>query len=210
MVNERKIWEVAEEQVEHKENPEPQTVVDMAVQHVRKLIEAFQREVDPANPYAGKLVDNVPGAESAEVPLLEARLYVVDDEILNQTAVRRILSRKKFSRIQTFANGREVLEAMYKDGELAEVPHLIFSDTNMPGMGGTELAEKIQQIDPAVRPRFIAMTGNVHAENIKKYVELGIPVLEKPFNFTDVLALVVQELRNHQGFKAESSTVEKE
>lgn len=183
------------------ENVPQNSAIWKAVCHVRRLLEDFQLEVNASDFFAGKILDTDERGGVIERPLLDALVYVVDDEPATRIAVERILKRKGFSRVKGFPDAQDAYQNIYKDGKLSENPHLIISDTNMPRMQGTQLALAIEEIDPSVRPRFLALTGNFFDGNIGIYVALGRPVLAKPMEPGNVLALAIQELRQHPSFR---------
>lgn len=158
------------------------------------------KEVNPDDPVTGTILDEVTSGKPVEKPLSEAKIYIVDDEPLVANSMKRPF-RGNYQNISMFGDGEEALEAMYKDGNLVEVPHLVISDTNMKRIHGPELARRLQDLDASIRPRFMAMTGRFQAENIREYVEMGLSVLGKPFYPGVLLALSTQELRQHAGFR---------
>jgi len=92
--------------------------------------------------------------ESAPLPTnSKARLLVVDDEPALLDVLQRVLRRM----------GHEV--AIAQDGEAAlamaerEPFDAIVSDLMMPNMSGAALAERLARTNPALRGRFIVMTG---------------------------------------------------
>lgn len=181
----------------------PDSVLGKALQCTRDRLVAFLSEIDKSNPYAGKITKNVLDNEAGEVPMTQALVYLVDDEPANSRALKRTLG-ERFSNVKTFNDGEYALDAISQEGKLVEVPHLVISDTNMPRMSGTELAKALQDIDPGIRPRFIGLSGIFTEDNLRTYSELGHPVFEKPYNRSNVLAVALQELRRHPGFRPES------
>jgi CheY-like chemotaxis protein len=175
-------------------------IVERAINHTRSMLLDFMQEVDPDNPVSGKILDELAGGKPVEKPLSEAKIYVVDDDPLVANSMKRPF-RGNYQNISVFGDGEEALDAMYKDGKLVEVPHLVISDTNMKRIHGPELARKLQDLDAAIRPRFVAMTGKFQSANIREYVEMGLSVLGKPFYPGVLLALSTQELRQHPGFR---------
>ncbi len=192
-------YEVSLPEVE--KNVSLDSAVGKAISQVRNQLGTFLSTIDADNPFAGKIVRGE-GNEMVEKPLLDSHIYLVDDDPTVSRAFKRILGGKKFSNIQTFNDGQEAFEHMHKDGQWVEIPDLIISDTNMPHMDGPKLAMALQNIEASKRPRFLALTGQFNDENIKTYVELGYPVMCKPVNNGNFLAMTVHELRQDPGFKA--------
>lgn len=117
--------------------------------------------------------------------LSKATILVVDDEVsLRQVLVRQLRS-----------DGYKVLEAGYGMEALEvarsspEPIHLVLSDIRMPGMLGTELAQRLVAEYPAVR--VVLMSAHPLEELTSVSDRRGtIRVLSKPFSGQKMLAVV--------------------
>ena len=117
--------------------------------------------------------------------LSKATILVVDDEI----SLRELLVR------QLRSQGYNVLEAAFGMEALAvartspEPIHLVLSDIRMPGMLGTELAQRLVSEHPNVR--VVLMSAHPMDELTSVSDRRGIvQVLPKPFDGQKMLALV--------------------
>lgn len=82
-------------------------------------------------------------------------IYAVDDEALMLETLRRTIAEVvPEAEIRCFTRAREVLQTL---AEAAPQPDVIFSDIEMPGVSGLELAMKLKQIAP--RSRIVFVTG---------------------------------------------------
>jgi two-component system cell cycle sensor histidine kinase/response regulator CckA len=117
--------------------------------------------------------------------LSKATILVVDDEV----SLRRLLVR------QLRSEGYSVLEATYgmealEVARASEEPiHLVLSDIRMPGMLGTELAQRLVAEHPSVR----VVLMSAHALDDLTTVSDGrgvVQVLTKPFDGQTMLAVV--------------------
>ena len=117
--------------------------------------------------------------------LSKATILVVDDEVsLRQVLVRQLRS-----------EGYKVLEAGFGMEALAvartspEPIHLVLSDIRMPGMLGTELAQRLVAEHPGVR--VVLMSAHALDDLTTVSDRRGIvQVLLKPFDGQQMLALV--------------------
>jgi len=117
--------------------------------------------------------------------LSKATILVVDDEV----SLRHLLVR------QLQSDGYKVLEAGYGMEALdvartsPEPIHLVLSDIRMPGMLGTELAQRLVAEHPEVR--VVLMSAHPVDELTSVSDRRGvITVLAKPFDGQTMLALV--------------------
>jgi EAL domain-containing protein (putative c-di-GMP-specific phosphodiesterase class I) len=102
---------------------------------------------------------------TGELTSLPIRVLVVDDEPLILRAVSRKLA-KAGMEVSTAGNAEEALDHM-AEGEF----DVVFSDINMPGMGGVALLEGVRRLDPDVP--IVLVTGNPTLETAVKAVEFG-------------------------------------
>ena len=117
--------------------------------------------------------------------LSKATILVVDDEVsLRQLLVRQLRN-----------EGYTVLEAGYGMQALAvarasdEQIHLVLSDIRMPGMLGTELAQRLVAEHPSVR--VVLMSAHVLDDLTTISDSRGvIQVLAKPFDGQTMLAVI--------------------
>ncbi|HVS08310.1 MAG TPA: MASE1 domain-containing protein [Planctomycetota bacterium] len=127
----------------------------------------------------------------------ETVLLVEDDALVREVAVLALRSRGYT--VLEAANGLEALERSREHaGEIA----LLVSDMLMPGMGGRELAERLERERPEVRVLFV--TGFTEDESL---LEGGggeeRTVLQKPFTASSLARKVRQVLGAAQGASTE-------
>ena len=79
------------------------------------------------------------------------RLLVVDDEPSIRTLLAQALTRSGY-RVQSCAGGLSALSTIRQ-----EIPDILLSDLNMPGMSGFELLAVVRQRFPGIKT--IAMSG---------------------------------------------------
>lgn len=103
------------------------------------------------------------------------RILVVDDEADLALLLQDMLTRMGY-RVSMFTTPQSVLSVIENDLESVD---LIITDLAMPGMSGTELAEKILQINPKLP--IILYSGFSDSINKKKAEGLGIrEYIQKP------------------------------
>ncbi|MCU0914553.1 MAG: response regulator [Planctomycetes bacterium] len=121
------------------------------------------------------------------------KILVVDDE---PDLVSTVEYRLKFANcnVVTAANGQEGLERA-----AAEKPDLILLDTNMPGMSGHEMLERLRA-DPALKHiPVIMLTARCEPQDIAAASARGISdYLTKPFDFAQLLERIHTILQNHR------------
>ena len=123
-----------------------------------------------------------------------ATILVVDDEV----ALRQLLAR------QLRAEGYNVVEAGYGGEALAvadsseEPIDLVLSDIIMPGMVGTELAQRLLSEHPGIR--VVLMSAHpLHRVTTSGSGATEVPVLPKPFDGRKMLAFVELVLNTSTG-----------
>jgi signal transduction histidine kinase/CheY-like chemotaxis protein len=113
------------------------------------------------------------------------RILVVDDEPEIAEFLRDLLEAAGHG-VALAGNGREALR--WLDQQEFD---LLLSDLKMPGLDGAGLLKEVAQRDPGLATRFIAMTGDALGGSAHAFVQdSGLPVLHKPFEPGEVLALV--------------------
>jgi CheY-like chemotaxis protein len=85
------------------------------------------------------------------MPTLNRKLLIVDDEVLLRTSLSQIFTTFGYS-TRTAEDGFAALAAIGN-----EVPDILLSDLNMPGMSGFELLSVVRRRFPAIQ--VIAMSG---------------------------------------------------
>ncbi len=130
-------------------------------------------------------------AEGGGAPAAVARrlkLLVVDDEI----AIGRTLAialADEFE-VTTATSGRAALAALA--AATGEPPvDVVLCDLMMPDVSGMDVHERIARERPALAQRFVFVTGGAFTERARKFVdEVGLPVIEKPFDLAKLPALL--------------------
>jgi PAS domain S-box-containing protein len=140
----------------------------------------------------------LPSATSAEqaaapealagLPSPDARrleLLVVDDEI----AIGRTLAialADEFE-VATVTSGRAALAILAGEPRF----DVILCDLMMPDVSGMDVHERLARERPELAQRFVFVTGGAFTERARRFVdEVGLPVIEKPFDLTKLPALL--------------------
>jgi CheY-like chemotaxis protein len=109
-------------------------------------------------------------------------LVVDDDEALRATIVEYV--RGVGSEVWEAANG---LEALWVTKH--QHPALVLVDLRMPRLDGFETIRHIRKFDPSIR--IVVITGDVSDATRQRVEGLGIHLLLKPFELTDLDTLLV-------------------
>jgi DNA-binding NtrC family response regulator len=92
------------------------------------------------------------------MPHSPVTLLIVDDEPMIRTSISQVLTEVGYS-VRSAENGITALREIQ-----TEVPELLLSDLNMPGMSGFELLSFVRHHFPAVRT--IAMSGAFSGDEV--------------------------------------------
>ncbi len=105
-------------------------------------------------------------------------------------ALRRFLSRDGWQ-VEEAADGRVGFERLTAPAEVKPPIDLIICDLRMPGLGGVELYDRLQSTRPDLLRRLIMATGDAVSREAADFVQrTSCPVLQKPFELTELRALV--------------------
>jgi two-component system chemotaxis response regulator CheY len=117
-----------------------------------------------------------------------AKVLIVDDSAMSRRILRRILQ----------GAGHDVIEA--EDGLVAiekyflEKPDLVLLDLIMKGMFGSEVLEKIRQMDETAR--VVVATADIQSSTRTLTEKAGaMALLTKPFNEAQVISAVESALK---------------
>jgi CheY-like chemotaxis protein len=125
---------------------------------------------------------------SAPAPHGTETVLVVEDDTPVRDFVTRVLSAKGY-RVLSACEG---VEALRLCGDCADPVDLLVTDVVMPGMGGRELASRVEAAKPGVRVLFVSgYTENAISHH--GILEAGLEFLQKPFT-TDALLRKVREV----------------
>ena len=136
-------------------------------------------------PNYGALKVSEPERTVAPVNGSGATILLVEDEPPVRSTVRRLLERHGYKVLEA-ANGQDALTLV--SSRQAEI-HLVLSDMVMPGMGGTELADRLRLLSPMLP--VLLMTGYTE-EAITRAGERprDEQIIEKPFTLNAMLEKV--------------------
>lgn len=118
-------------------------------------------------------------------------VIVIDDEASIRTAVEQWLSLSGFS-VQLFARAEDCLAQLPR-----HFPGVVISDVRMPGMGGMQLLERLQEQDPDLP--VILLTGHGDVPMAVDAMRIGAyDFLEKPFTPQHLLGSLRRALEKRQ------------
>lgn len=118
-----------------------------------------------------------------------ARILVVEDEEAVRAVVEQILRGAGFT-TDAVASPAEALALLEQRAGAGEGPDLVVTDLVMPGISGSELAERVRAQHPGMP--FVVMSG--YAESRGTRDSMPGPLLRKPFHANELLRLVRREL----------------
>jgi two-component system NtrC family sensor kinase len=119
------------------------------------------------------------------------RILVVDDEVTLSEMLCEALAAEGHE-VDYAADGLSAREKL-KGGRY----DLIISDLKMPNMGGRELYAEVRSSDPDLARRIIFSTGDsVSVETQDFFRKTGNPHLSKPFNLSELFAVISSTLRS--------------
>ncbi len=117
------------------------------------------------------------------------RILLIDDERRFVEALRAGLAPHHQVILET--SGAAGFERL-----LAESFDLVVCDLMMPGMNGMTILHELERSRPDLIRRFVLMTGGAYGDEPRALFErLGVRVLEKPFDFSAVEALMADTQR---------------
>ena len=123
------------------------------------------------------------------LPGQKVSAYVVDDVAPNREVLEKFLTDMGI-RVQTFADGNAVLNALKTD-----CPDVIFADIRMPGLSGDELARLVKETMGDQRPMMFAVSASVLADQREAVMLSGFDgFLPKPFHFQELVALLRDQM----------------
>lgn len=130
------------------------------------------------------------------------KLLIVDDEKLTRDGLMNSIDWKSLG-IDAVAQSDDGLHGY--ETALAFQPDIILSDVRMPRMDGIEMAEKLQQINPALS--IIFMSGYSDKEYLKAAIKLkAVSYVEKPIDLEEISETVLEAIAAVEaGKKAASS-----
>lgn len=115
-------------------------------------------------------------AETASAPPTALHILVIDDELPLLNLIARVLGRQGHT-VETAPDG----ETAWHQLNLQSYD-LVISDVLMPGIFGPELYQRVIQVYPYLKNRFIFITGNTVDLDTKLFLEKsGVVWLSKPF-----------------------------
>ena len=144
----------------------------------------FRVVLPSATPVQQAATPEVPvGDRARDARRLE--LLVVDDEI----AIGRTLAialADEFE-VATVTSGRAALAILAGEPRF----DVVLCDLMMPDVSGMDVHERIARERPELAKRFVFVTGGAFTERARRFVdEVGLPVIEKPFDLTKLPALL--------------------
>jgi two-component system NtrC family sensor kinase len=116
-------------------------------------------------------------------PGKQMRVLVVDDEPEIAELIQETL-RRAGHEVCVAGSGEEALALLDESNVDA-----VFTDLKMPGMDGPTFYRELQCRHPQLAKKVIAVTGDTLSGAAREFVEeAGMPVIDKPFALSDILA----------------------
>jgi len=127
------------------------------------------------------------------MPPRSASLLIIDDEEPIRRALRRYFERRGWV-VEEATDGADAVLKLERP-DAAAIFDVVLCDLKMPGISGQELYNRLLKDRQALAKKFIFATGDSGAPDVAEFLrEVGVPVLEKPFEL-GVLEQVVIKVR---------------
>lgn len=114
------------------------------------------------------------------------KILVVDDDFLVLDVIQEFLTIENFNVITTLSPV-EALKLAVSDR-----PDCILADVVMPEMDGYDFYREIMKCYPDIK--FIFVSGNVNEYDIRRELDIDVPLVKKPFTRKEILNM----LKNNQ------------
>ncbi len=112
-------------------------------------------------------------------------VFVIDDEAMVASSVRRMLKRDYAVEVMTDA------EAAVSHLTTCPDYDVVLCDLMMPRVTGAELYLATVERHPQLRNRFVFMTGGTYTDSIREFLaRTHVPVIDKPFDLERLRALL--------------------
>ncbi|HWK53436.1 MAG TPA: HD domain-containing phosphohydrolase [Hyphomicrobiales bacterium] len=129
---------------------------------------------------------NLPSPAFYSSELMQAPIFVVDDEPVNLKLVERILGNEGFRTVHSIQHPEQVVEH-YRQVR----PHLILLDINMPHLDGFGVLQALKQHSDTPLPPVAFLTAQNASEYRVKAFDNGVlDFISKPFNRLELIARV--------------------
>ncbi|MBC7235496.1 MAG: response regulator [Chloroflexi bacterium] len=130
-----------------------------------------------------------------------ARILLADDEDTLRAVLTRVLKRQGWE-VVAVNDGPPAVAAWPEDGEPFD---LVILDIRMPRLSGDRVYEVLHERRPS--PRFLFITGFSSDEGVQRVREWNLPLLIKPFDINEFVALA-KSLLNGSDESAVEHTVD--
>ncbi|MFU8790195.1 MAG: ATP-binding protein [Methylobacter sp.] len=109
------------------------------------------------------------------------RILIVDDQQENQLLLKKLMETINFP-TKTADNGAQAIE-LFQSWQ----PQLIFMDSRMPVMDGTEASRRIRQLPGGKEVKIVAVTASIFMEQRDELLKAGMDdFIRKPYRFNDI------------------------
>lgn len=123
----------------------------------------------------------------------KVKILVVEDEMPVALMMTFLLTRVGYD-VTTARNGQEGLELATR-----QKFDLITLDMDLPDIKGIEICRELKQRHISRNTPIIFVTGQPHAENRQRALELGaVDYIEKPFEMSDFIFRIATHVRKSQ------------
>lgn len=124
---------------------------------------------------------------SMSAPAASSHVLLIDDEATIRAAMRRFFARRGWQ-VEEAEDGQAALELLLASDREFDV---VISDLRMPGLSGIELHDRLMELRPELLDRLVFSTGDVASRDAADFLErCRRPVLQKPFELSELLAVV--------------------
>lgn len=131
-------------------------------------------------------------------PLLQSKIYIVDDDESNREALEASLRFAGFENIAMAENGAEALKLLEQ-----QLPDLMLLDVMMPKMGGFQVIQHVRAAYPDQFVPIVLLSATSRPEDRVKGIQVGAnDFLKKPFDGEELLARVRSLLYHKQAVGA--------
>jgi PAS domain S-box-containing protein len=136
-------------------------------------------------------------------PVQQLRVLLVEDDPVNEKVATLMLTRAGIDPVVERDGGSAVSTALRQDFDL------ILMDMNLPVLDGVDATVRIlETVDPLRRPRVVALTANVFADDRRRMLAAGADgVLSKPFRYHELLAVLEETATAALGRETPTSDV---